>query len=123
VPSPAPRPEPAQPGPAARFSLRFDSGESIPISAPVLLGRNPDATDYPGASAIALADDSRSLSKTHMLVRPVDGGLEIVDCRSTNGSGVIRGGTEYGVAAGTPTLATDGDMIRLGDRVAAVVRV
>ena len=112
-----------QPEPAARFGLRFDSGESIPISAPVLLGRNPDATDYPGASAIALADDSRSLSKTHMLVRPVDGGLEIVDCRSTNGSGVIRGGTEYGVAAGTPTMATDGDMIRLGDRVAAVVRV
>ena len=112
-----------QPESEARFGLRFDSGESIPISAPVLLGRNPDATDYPGASAIALADDSRSLSKTHMLVRPVDGGLEIVDCRSTNGSGVIRGGTEYGVAAGTPTLATDGDMIRLGDRVAAVVRV
>ena len=128
APSPVPPPEPAQPPtpqpqPAARFSLRFDSGESIPISAPVLLGRNPDATDYPGASAIALADDSRSLSKTHMLVRPVDGGLEIVDCRSTNGSGVIRAGTEYGVATGTPTLATDGDMIRLGDRVAAVVRV
>ncbi len=58
-----------------------------------------------------------------MLVRPVDGGLEIVDCRSTNGSGLIRGGTEYAVAAGTPTMATDGDMIRLGDRVAAVVRV
>jgi uncharacterized RDD family membrane protein YckC len=133
VPSPAPPPEPVQPEPvqpptpqpepAARFSLRFDSGESIPISAPVLLGRNPDPTDYPGATAVALADDSRSLSKTHMLVRPVDGGLEIVDCRSTNGSGVIRGGTEYGVAAGTPTEATDGDMIRLGDRVAAVVRV
>ena len=133
VRSPAPPPEPVQPEPAqaptplpesaARFGLRFDSGESIPISAPVVLGRNPDATDYPGASAIALADDSRSLSKTHMLVRPVDGGLEIVDCRSTNGSGVIRGGTEYGVAAGTPTLATDGDMIRLGDRVAAVVRI
>ena len=123
APAPAPPPAPVQPESEARFGLRFDSGESIPISAPVLLGRNPDATDYPGASAIALADDSRSLSKTHMLVRPVDGGLEIVDCRSTNGSGVIRGGTEYGVAAGTPTLATDGDMIRLGDRVAAVVRV
>ena len=123
VPAPAPPPAPVQPESEARFGLRFDSGESIPISAPVLLGRNPDATDYPGASAIALADDSRSLSKTHMLVRPVDGGLEIVDCRSTNGSGVIRAGTEYGVAAGTPTLATDGDMIRLGDRVAAVVRV
>ncbi|MCR2811339.1 MULTISPECIES: RDD family protein [unclassified Microbacterium] len=125
---PAPQPEPvqppsSQPEPAARFGLRFDSGESIPITAPVLLGRNPDAAQHPGASAIALSDDSKSLSKTHMLVRPVEGGLEIVDCRSTNGSGLIRAGTEYAVAAGTPTMATDGDKIRLGDRVAAVVRV
>jgi hypothetical protein len=118
LPAPAP-----QPRPAAGFSLRFDSGESIPISRPILLGRNPDPTEHPGASAVALADDSRSLSKTHMLVRPVEGGLEIVDCHSTNGSGVIRGGTELPVAAGTPTMATDGDMIRLGDRVATVVRV
>jgi hypothetical protein len=128
VQSPAPEPEPVQPPapqaePAARFGLRFDTGESISISEPVLLGRNPDATEHPGASAIALADESRSLSKTHMLVRPVDGGLEIVDCSSTNGSGFIRGGTEYGVAARTPTVVTDGDMIRLGDRVAAVVHV
>ncbi|MET0296555.1 MAG: RDD family protein [Microbacterium sp.] len=122
------RPEPVQPDaprsePVARFGLRLDTGESIPILEPVLLGRNPDAADRPGARAIALADDSRSLSKTHMLVRPVDGGLEIEDCHSTNGSGLIRGGTEYAVSAGSPVHATDGDMIRLGDRVAAVVRV
>jgi uncharacterized RDD family membrane protein YckC len=125
--SAAPAPQPAapapQPEPVVRFGLRWDSGESMPIAAPVLLGRNPDAAEHPGATAIALADDSRSLSKTHLLVRPVPGGLEIVDCRSTNGSGLIRGGTEYGVAAGTPTTATEGDMIRLGDRVAAVVRL
>jgi hypothetical protein len=35
---------------------------------------------------------------------------------------LIRGGTEYAIAAGTPVMATVGDMIRLGDRVAAVVR-
>lgn len=107
---------------ATQFALRFDTGDRIPITGPVLLGRNPDAGEHPGAHAVALADDSRSLSKTHLLVRPVDGGLEIVDCHSTNGSGLIRGGTEYGVAAGVPVQAADGDMIRLGDRVAAVVR-
>ena len=135
TPSPAASPSPPDPAPAqasvsapapeaaTSFALRFDSGESIPISAPVLLGRNPDAAGHPGARAIALADDSRSLSKTHLLVRPVDGGLEIVDCRSTNGSGVIRDGVEDPVTAGTPTAATEGDMIRLGDRVATVVRV
>ncbi|WP_207769903.1 RDD family protein [Microbacterium sp. TPD7012] len=120
--APAASAAPPAPPPAARYGLRFDTGESILITEPVLLGRNPDATEHPGARPIALVDDSRSLSKTHMLVRPIDGGLEIVDCRSTNGSGLIRGGTEYGVAAGTPVQTVDGDMIRLGDRVAAVVR-
>lgn len=108
---------------SAHFGLRFDSGESIPVSEPVLLGRNPDATDHPGVRAIALADDSRSLSKTHMRVTPIDGGLEIVDCRSTNGSGLIRSGTEYAVTAGVPVATTEGDTIRLGDRTAAVVRL
>ncbi|WP_460798476.1 RDD family protein [Microbacterium sp. GXF0217] len=130
----APAAQPAQPAPespsapahrmpAARFGLRLDTGESILVSEPVLLGRNPDAAGHPGARPIALADDSRSLSKTHLLVRPVDGGLEIVDCRSTNGSGLVRAGVEYAVAAGIPVLTTDGDVIRLGDRVASVVRV
>lgn len=117
-----PAAEPAAPTPAARFGLRFDTGESILITEPVLLGRNPDATEHPEARPIALVDDSRSLSKTHALVRPVEGGIEIIDCRSTNGSGLIRGGTEYAAAAGMPVQAGDGDMIRLGDRVAAVVR-
>jgi uncharacterized RDD family membrane protein YckC len=108
---------------SGNFGLRFDSGESIPVSEPVLLGRNPDSAEHPGARAIALADDSRSLSKTHMRVTPIDGGLEIVDCRSTNGSGLIRGGTEYAVTAGVPVATTEGDTIRLGDRTAAVVRL
>lgn len=124
VPAPVPEPAPAPtPEPEPRFGLRFDTGESILIADPVLLGRNPDASEYPGTRAIALTDDSRSLSKTHMLVRPVPGGLEITDCHSTNGSGLIRAGAEYGVAAGTSVATTDGDMIRLGDRVAAVIRM
>lgn len=117
---PAP-PAPVQPAPV--FSLRFDTGESIAVPGPLLLGRNPEDTHQVGATTIALADDSRSLSKTHMLVRPVDGGLEITDCHSTNGSGLIRGGAEYSVTPGTPVLTTHGDRIRLGDRIADVVRV
>ena len=122
-PAPAPQEAPAQRMPAARFGLRLDTGESILVSGPVLLGRNPDATEHQGARPIALTDDSRSLSKTHLLVRPADGGLEIVDCRSTNGSGLVRAGVEYAVTAGVPVLTIEGDVIRLGDRVASVVRV
>lgn len=109
--------------PAVRYALRLDTGESILVSEPVLLGRNPDATSHAGARAIPLADASRSLSKTHMLVRPVPGGVAIVDCGSTNGSGLFHDGVEYSVTAGTPAMAAEGDTIRLGDRRATVVRV
>lgn len=119
-----PQPVESQPAePVARFGLRLDTGESIPVTEPVLLGRNPDAAVHPGARPIALTDDSRSLSKTHLLVRPIEGGLEILDCQSTNGSGLIRAGVEHEVAAGAPVATTDGDTIRIGDRTAAVVRL
>ena len=121
VPEPAPVPPAPQPSP--RFALRLDTGESILIAEPVLLGRNPEAEEFPAARPIALTDDSRSLSKTHLLVRPVGDGLEIVDCRSTNGSGLIRAGIEYAVTAGVPVTAIDGDTIRLGDRMAIVAQV
>ncbi|WP_439591909.1 RDD family protein [Microbacterium sp.] len=118
-PAPAPASVPA----AARLALRFDSGESIPVDGPVLLGRNPEDPGNPGARAVALADDSRSLSKTHALVTPVAGGLEVADKHSTNGSALIRGDVENRIDPAAPVLAVDGDRIRLGDRIAAVVRV
>jgi uncharacterized RDD family membrane protein YckC len=121
----APTPPPAAPAPAARparFALHLDTGETLVIEAPVLLGRNPDAAPHPGAHAVPLHDDTRSLSKTHMLVRPVDGGLEVIDLHSTNGSALIRGGIDLAMPAGTVVATTEGDSIRLGDRVFAVVR-
>ncbi|MEJ1089538.1 RDD family protein [Microbacterium sp. Mu-80] len=113
---------PASAAASAALVLVLDSGERIPVSAPVLLGRNPDASAHAGARPVPMADDTRSLSKTHMLVRPVPGGLEITDCRSTNGSGLVRAGVEYSVAADVPVITIEGDRIRLGDRVATVMR-
>ncbi|MFS0732153.1 RDD family protein [Microbacterium sp. 1P10UB] len=118
--APEPGPAPA-PGRAPGYGLRFDSGEDVPIEGPVLIGRNPDPAEHPGAAAVPLVDDSRSLSKTHLLARPLADGIEITDWRSTNGSGLVRGGTEYAVVPGTPLHIAVGDVIRLGDRVATVV--
>lgn len=120
-PASAPAPTPAAPSPVG-FGVRLDTGESIPVTAAILLGRNPDAAQHSGAHPIALPDGSKSISKTHLLVRPVDGGLEITDCHSTNGSGLIRAGVEYAVEAGIPVTTTDGDTIRFGDRTALVIR-
>lgn len=122
LPQPLPEVARGEASPSTTLVLRLDTGESIPVSGPILLGRNPDAVGHPGARPIRVADGSRTLSKTHMLVRPVAGGLEVVDCASTNGSGLIRAGVEQGLTAGVPVRAADGDRIRLGDRTADVVR-
>ena len=116
-------PAPSTASDAARFELRLDSGSSIRVSGPVLLGRNPDAADSPGAHPIAVPDETRSLSKTHALVRPVEGGLEIVDWHSTNGSSLISGGVERSLPAGVAVRAAEGDRIRFGSRVADVIRL
>lgn len=128
VESPLPPIEPApvaapQPAAIVHFGLRLDTGESVPVTEPLLFGRNPDAALHPGVRAVPLDDESKSLSKTHLLVRPVDGGLEITDCGSTNGSGLARAGVEYVIETGVPVVTVEGDTIRLGDRSAVVVRV
>jgi uncharacterized RDD family membrane protein YckC len=105
------------------FGLRLDTGDTVVVSEPVLVGRDPDADAYPGARTTRLRDEDRSLSKTHALLRPVDGGIEVVDWRSTNGSAVIRGGQEHTLDAGAAATAAPGDSIRLGDRVGEVIRV
>ncbi|MCG7413547.1 RDD family protein [Microbacterium aurum] len=116
------------PGPRRRgrmggLALRLDTGETIPVTAPILLGRDPDAAAHPGARAVPLTDTTRTLSKTHALVQPVAGGLEIIDLRSTNGCGVIRGGIETELASGGSATVAEGDAIRLGDRTADVVQI
>ena len=115
--SAAPAPQPRSTG----LGLRLDTGELIPVSEPVLLGRDPDLSGHTGARPIRIADATRSLSKTHALVRPAPGGIELVDCQSTNGCALIRGGVEHELPGGGAALVALGDTIRLGDRTADVV--
>ncbi|MFS0867765.1 FHA domain-containing protein, partial [Microbacterium sp. 179-B 1A2 NHS] len=120
--APAPEPAPAAvPAPEPRWGLRMDTGETIPLLEAVLVGRDPDAAAVPGARTMRLTDASRSLSKTHALLRPVPGGVEALDWNSTNGTAVIRSGEEHELPPGVAATAAGGDTIRLGDRHAEVV--
>ncbi len=111
------------PAEALVLGLRFDTGDTVPVARAVVLGRDPDDAASPGAHPARLADPTRSLSKTHAVVRPVEGGLEVVDRHSTNGSGIIRRGVEELLSAGAPVIAREGDTVRFGDRHAEVVRL
>ena len=117
APTPAHRP----PASVTVLGLRFDTGESVSVSGPVLIGRDPVSPAHPDARPIRVADTTRSLSKTHALVRPTAGGLEVVDLHSTNGSRLVRGGIERPLTPGVGEVAIDGDLILFGDRVADVL--
>lgn len=108
--------------PVTVLGLRFDTGENVSVSGPVLIGRDPVSPAHPDARPIRVADTTRSLSKTHALIRPAAGGLEVVDLHSTNGSRLVRGGVERPLTPGVGDVAIDGDLILFGDRVADVLR-
>lgn len=120
APEPAPTPEPA-PAPSPRWGLRFDTGETVAVTGPLLIGRDPDPASAPGAEPHRLLDESRSLSKTHAILTPTAHGLQVVDRGSTNGSAVVRAGVETAAVAGVALAAAVGDTVRLGDRLAEVV--
>ncbi|GAA1165570.1 RDD family protein [Nocardioides aquiterrae] len=133
----APGPEPSVPrqqlgyplvpepqGPAARWRVSFDSGESFLVEGLTLVGRRPEprSGEDPG-QLVALRSDDMSLSKTHAQLQVVaDGVLVVMDRGSTNGTVLLRQGVARDLAAGRPTTLLDGDHVRFGDRIMSVAR-
>jgi len=67
-----------------------------------------------------VADESMSISKTHLTILRIDGRLYAVDRSSTNGTSIIRNGSEQQLTPGVRARIVDGDTIRFGDRRADV---
>ncbi|MBI2245843.1 MAG: RDD family protein [Nocardioides sp.] len=114
-------PDPAPPG---RWRIGFDSGESLVLEGPALVGRRPEPrAGEPVVHLVALPSEDMSLSKTHAhLEVDVDGVLVIADRGSTNGSILIRQGAARELPVGRSTTLLDGDVVRLGDREMRVDR-
>ncbi len=100
-PAPPPPARPASPEPAASgasgasapeastFRAVLDDGREITVDGLVLLGRNPQP--QPGeedAQLIKLADETRTVSKSHLAIGLDAAGIFVVDRGSTNGSTV-----------------------------------
>ncbi|MBQ5505126.1 MAG: FHA domain-containing protein [Aeriscardovia sp.] len=107
--------EPVQP---AILVLRNSSnGQSIPISRDCVLGRKPDAQNYPGIQVVRLSDSTRTVSREHALVR-LDAARRqvwIEDLGSLNGTYIVRGECETRVVPGNPQLLEPGALLRIGD--------
>lgn len=106
----APAAEPQRP--VAR--VRLDDGSDIAVTGLTLIGRRPAAEH--GAAVVAIDDETRSISKTHLALHVDAHGLVVTDRGSTNGSALIRAGVETPLGAGRPQRAQPGDRIRFGDR-------
>ncbi|GGH42960.1 RDD family protein [Microbacterium album] len=105
-----------------RFVLQLDSGESIPVTGELAIGRNP-AAGAGGAHPVRVDDETRSLSKTHLLVRADATGVLAIDQHSTNGTTLVHDGVARALEPGVPALAEPGDVLRIGERSMVVARV
>lgn len=105
---------------SAGFVLHLDTGERVDVDEPLIMGRAP--ADMEGARSVPIVDDTHSVSKTHLVLRPVPQGIEVIDRNSTNGTELVHDGVERVLEAGAPAVAVPGDTIRFGDRAAEVAR-
>jgi hypothetical protein len=101
------------------ITLLLDTGQRIQLSSPVVIGRSPVTIGT--ALPLAIADPDFSISKVHVVLRPVTVGLEVIDQGSTNGTAVVHEGQEQPLTAGEVGVARFGDTIRIGDRTARVL--
>ena len=98
--------------------LAWDDGSRMAVYGRTLYGRNPAGEQ--GAVAIAVRDETLSLSKTHFEIGGDTGGAWVVDRHSTNGTTLVRDGGRIPLMPGVRTPLRPGDVLELGDRRVAV---
>ena len=84
----------------------------------MVLGRNPVVDpSWPSAVPMPVADLQKSVSKTHVALTLMPGGVRVDDLRSTNGTIVVSpDGQPVPVQPNHPVLATDGASVVFGGR-------
>lgn len=93
-----------------RWSLVPPLGVPVALTATtVILGRRPaHDPDFPGAQLVPVADETRTMSKTHARIELRDDEWVIIDLDSTNGIILITpDGDEVDAVPGAPVTLTD----------------
>jgi uncharacterized RDD family membrane protein YckC len=110
---------PGGPGPpyVQDWSILLDDGRRIAVEGLVLLGRNPQPrVGEEDAQLIKIADETRTVSKSHLAIGVDAGGIYIVDRGSTNGSTVsTTNGMSSRCRAGEMVRVGDGAIVSIGD--------
>lgn len=108
---------------AAPPAIIVDDGQRIEVNAPIVLGRAPEQTPS-DARAVAIADSTRSLSRTHLRVAPADGdAMWVEDTFSANGTRLqAPDGTTQPLPRGERVKVPLGTVLLLGERKLSVSR-
>jgi hypothetical protein len=105
-----------------KWALMLPDGSPLDLSGDTaVLGRRPvPVHSAPGAQLVVVADDTRTVSKTHAVLRRRADVWMIADLGSTNGVIVLEGDAEIEVAPGTEHEIDE--TFLLGDAVIRIVR-
>jgi uncharacterized RDD family membrane protein YckC len=106
------------------WSILLDDGRRIAVEGLVLLGRNPQPkAGEEDAQLIKIADETRTVSKSHLAVGVDADGIYIVDRGSTNGSTVsTTNGMSSRCRAGEMVRVGDGAIVSIGDHWLEITR-
>lgn len=100
--------------PRALATLVWDDGLRQVVRQPTVFGRNPQPV--PGWHAVAVRDETLSLSRTHLAIGGAVGGAWVADSASTNGTEIVRETERHVVAPGERWMLRAGDILVVGDR-------
>jgi uncharacterized RDD family membrane protein YckC len=104
-------------GGSARTVLVLESGETVEVTGPGLVGRRPAPGTDTWDHLVRVTDPEQSVSSTHLAFWPVDGGLEVMDRGSTNGTVLVDpAGTPWSLPPGQPARVAHGWTLVLGNR-------
>lgn len=98
--------------PAAPTQLLLPDGRSEQLTGRMLVGRKPSADS--GEQAVTIADEQRSISRTHLAIDVIERAVLLTDLGSANGTRLHRDGHELTLSADSPVALLPGDEIRIG---------
>ena len=98
-----------------RWQLVGSDGAVIEIDGTILIGRDPSSELIADATVVSIADNGRSMSKSHAALTATDDGLFVEDLHSTNGVRIVRGSEEVELQPGARARLRAGEMLLLGD--------
>lgn len=108
---------------SSALALVLDTGERYEVTGAGLIGRRPVPGTDQWAHLVTIDDPAQSVSSTHLAFWPVDGGLDVLDRGSTNGTVLLdAAGKPWSLPPGQPARVGAGWTLVLGSRRVTVTR-